>query len=418
MADGAVVQRLRSLGAKIHIGHAAENVADAEVLVKSTAVRDDNPEVMVATERKIPIIPRAEMLAELMRLRKGIAIAGTHGKTTTTSFSAAIFDAAKTDPTVIIGGRLNAYGANARLGEGDYLIAEADESDGSFLCLFPIINVVTNVDMDHVDFYGGQKQIDDAFVTFMNKVPFYGVNVVCGDDAGVRRLLPAVKRRVVTYGFGEENSIRATNCTCGENSSFTLSVKGEDLGTVVLAQPGRHNVLNALAAIGVALEVGISAEHCIEGLGSFDGVGRRFERRGERNGVTVVDDYGHHPVEIAATLETARAVYGDRRLVVVFQPHRFTRTQALFGEFCNVFGNVDKLLLTEIYPASETPIPGVSGQSLAQGIRQVTKTDVTYFQDFDAVVDALPEVLQEGDVFMTLGAGSITSIGKRYLAGE
>lgn len=415
MADGAVVQRLRSIGAKIHIGHAMENVADADVLVKSTAVKDDNPEVVVAMERQIPIIPRAEMLAELMRLRKGIAIAGTHGKTTTTSFAAAIFDAAKTDPTVIIGGRLNAYGANARLGAGDYLIAEADESDGSFLCLFPIINVVTNVDMDHVDFYGGQKEIDEAFVTFMNKVPFYGVNVVCGDDLGVRRLLPMVKRRIVTYGFGQDNIIRATDCTCGEQSSFILSVKGQELGRVVLAQPGRHNVLNALAAIGVALEAGISPEYCIEGLGAFDGVGRRFERRGERNGVTVVDDYGHHPVEIAATLATARAVYPNRRLVVVFQPHRFTRTQALWGDFCTVFANVDKLLLTEIYPACETPIPSVNGVNLALGIRQVTNTDVTFFQNFDAVVEALPEILQEGDVFLTLGAGSITSIGKRYL---
>lgn len=418
MSDSAVVRRLRKIGAEIFIGHGAANVSDAEVLVKSTAVRDDNPEVLAAVEKGIPIIPRAEMLAELMRLRTGIAIAGTHGKTTTTSLTAAIFDVAGKDPTVIIGGRLNAYGANARLGEGEYLIAEADESDGSFLCLFPIINVVTNVDMDHVDFYAGQKEIDEAFVTFMNKVPFYGANVVCGDDPGVRRLLPQVKRRVVTYGFGKDNALRAEVTSCAETSAFTVYLRGEPLGEVRLGQPGRHNILNALAAIGVALEAGISAEHCIEGLARFGGVGRRFERRGERDGVTVVDDYGHHPVEIAATLATARSVYPDRRLVVVFQPHRFSRTQALFGEFCKVFEPVDKLLLTEIYPASEKPIPGVSGQSLAQGIRQVSNTDVTYYQSFDEIIAALPDVLRSGDVLLTLGAGSVTTIGQRYVAGE
>ena len=418
MSDSAVVRRLRKIGAEIFIGHGAGNVSDAEVLVKSTAVRDDNPEVLAAVEKGIPIIPRAEMLAELMRLRNGIAIAGTHGKTTTTSLTAAIFDVAGKDPTVIIGGRLNAYGANARLGEGEYLIAEADESDGSFLCLFPIVNVVTNVDMDHVDFYAGQKEIDEAFVTFMNKVPFYGANVVCGDDPGVRRLLPQVKRRVVTYGFGKDNALRAEVTSCAETSVFTVFLRGGRLGEVHLGQPGRHNILNALAAIGVALEAGISPEHCIEGLARFGGVGRRFERRGERDGVTVVDDYGHHPVEIAATLATARSVYPDRRLVVVFQPHRFSRTQALFGEFCKVFEPVDKLLLTEIYPASEKPIPGVSGQSLAQGIRQVSNTDVTYYQSFDEILAALPGVLRPGDVLLTLGAGSVTTIGQRYVAGE
>lgn len=418
MSDSAAVRRLRKLGAEIFIGHGAQNVTSAEVLVKSTAIRDDNPEVVAAAAKGIPIIPRAEMLAELMRLRTGIAIAGTHGKTTTTSLTAAIFDEAATDPTVIIGGRLNAYGANARLGEGEYLIAEADESDGSFLCLFPIINVVTNVDLDHMDFYADQKAIDEAFVGFMNKVPFYGSNVVCGDDAGVRRLLPRVKRPVVTYGFGQDNMIRAEVLRCDETSRFRVIVRGEELGEVRLSQPGQHNILNALAAIGVSLEAGISAEHCIAGLAKFGGVGRRFERRGEKNGITVVDDYGHHPAEIAATLATAKQVYPNRRLVVAFQPHRFTRTQALFGEFCKVFEPADKLLLTEIYPASEKPIPGVSGQSLAQGIRQVSQTDVTYFQDFDSLVAALADVLKPGDVFLTLGAGNVTTIGQRFLAGE
>lgn len=418
MNDSPSVRRLRRLGADIFIGHGAENVTDAQVLVKSTAVSMDNPEVQAAQEKGIPIIPRAEMLAELMRLRKGIAIAGTHGKTTTTSLTAAIFDEAGTDPTVIIGGRLNAYGSNARLGEGGFLLAEADESDGSFLCLSPVVNVVTNVDLDHVDFYHDQQAIDTAFINFMNKVPFYGMNVVCGDDAGVRRLLPQIKRPVLTYGFGPDNQLRAETVTCGETSRFRVLLHGEDLGEVNLVQPGRHNVLNALAAIGVGLETGIAADVCLRGLANFRGVGRRFERKGERGGVLVVDDYGHHPAEIAATLATARTCYPGRRLVVAFQPHRFSRTKALFGDFCKAFDNVDKLLLTEIYPASEAPIPGVSGQSLAQGIRQVSNTDVDYFQDFDAMRAALPETLRPGDLFLTLGAGSIWTVGQFYLDGE
>lgn len=416
VADGIVVRRLRGLGAEIHIGHAAENVGAVNVVVKSSAVRDDNPEIVAAREHGIPVIPRAEMLAELMRLRTGIAIAGTHGKTSTTSLTAAIFDAAQLDPTVIIGGRINAYGANARLGQGKYLIAEADESDGSFLCLLPIINVVTNVDQDHLDHYGTQEAIDDAFVSFMNQVPFYGLNVVCGDDPGVQRLLSRVKRPVVTYGFGSENHIRAEVLECGVINRFRVFIRGKELGEVRLAQPGRHQILNSLAAIGVALDAGISPRCCIDGLARFGGVGRRFEYKGEKNGILVVDDYGHHPVEIAATLATARTAYPGRRIVVAFQPHRFSRTQALFGEFCQVLGTVDKLLLTEIYPASEKPIPGVTGQNLAQGIRQVSKADVTYFQDFDSMVEALPGILKPGDLFLTVGAGNVTTVGPRFLA--
>lgn len=415
MADGPVVARLRDLGAIISIGHAGVNLKEAHVLVKSTAVRPDNPEVVAARERGIPIIPRAEMLAEFMRLRTGIAIAGTHGKTTTTSFTAAIFEEAGIDPTVIIGGRLNAYGANARLGTGKFLLAEADESDGSFLCLFPIMTVVTNVDLDHLDFYPGQQSIDDAFVQFMNNVPFYGKNVVCGDDPGVQRLLPRVNRPVMTYGFGLHNDLTADIVSCTETSRFVLRLKDCKLGEVTLAQPGRHNILNALGAIGVAMQADIPIDACIRGLEKFKGVGRRFERKGERNGVLVVDDYGHHPAEIAATLATARQSYPDRRLVVAFQPHRFSRTKALFGEFCKVFEVADKLLLTEIYPASEMPIPGVSGESLAQGIRQVSSTDVDYCQDFDEIVRRLPDVLRPGDLFLTLGAGNIYTVGQRWL---
>ncbi len=418
MSDSAVVRHLRDLGAHVAVGHAAENVGDVQVLVKSTAISDENPELVEARRRNIAIIPRAEMLAELMRLRQGIAIAGTHGKTTTTSLTASIFDTAELDPTVIIGGRLNAYGTNAHLGHGEYLIAEADESDGSFLCLLPIINVVTNVDEDHLDHYKTRQGIDDAFVQFMNNVPFYGLNIVCGDDPGVRALLARVKRPVLTYGFAEDNVLRAVPLECGVRNNFEVWRNGVKLGQVSLPQPGRHNMLNALAAIGAAMEVDISFEKCAEGLNGFGGVGRRFEFKGEKGGVTVVDDYGHHPAEIAATLATARQVFPGRRIVAAFQPHRFSRTQAHFGEFCKVFDTVDQLLLTEIYAASEKPIPGVSGQSLAQGIRQVSTTPVEYYQTLNELAAALPTVLREGDVLLTLGAGSITRLGPAWLEGQ
>ena len=418
MSDSAVVRHLRDLGAHVAVGHAAENVGDVQVLVKSTAISDENQELVEARRRNIAIIPRAEMLAELMRLRQGIAIAGTHGKTTTTSLTASIFDTAELDPTVIIGGRLNAYGTNAHLGHGEYLIAEADESDGSFLCLLPIINVVTNVDEDHLDHYKTRQGIDDAFVQFMNNVPFYGLNIVCGDDPGVRALLARVKRPVLTYGFAEDNVLRAVPLECGVRNNFEVWRNGVKLGQVSLPQPGRHNMLNALAAIGAAMEVDISFEKCAEGLNGFGGVGRRFEFKGEKGGVTVVDDYGHHPAEIAATLATARQVFPGRRIVAAFQPHRFSRTQAHFGEFCKVFDSVDQLLLTEIYAASEKPIPGVSGQSLAQGIRQVSTTPVEYYQTLNDLAAALPNVLREGDVLLTLGAGSITRLGPAWLEGQ
>ncbi len=415
LVKGPVAQRLESLGATIHSGHARENVRDAQVVVRSTAVRDDNPELVEARAHGVPIIPRAEMLAELMRLKVGVAVAGTHGKTTTTSLLATIFMEAHLDPTVIIGGRLNAYGSNAMLGQGRYLIAEADESDGSFLCLLPRISIVTNVDADHLDYYKDLDDIRDSFVAFMNSVPFYGLNVVCGDDPGVQSILSRVRRPVLTYGFGEDNVLRAEIISCEAGSRFRVYRHGELWGEVSLTHPGRHNVLNALAAIGVAMEAGVPKKDIIHGLGAFGGVGRRFEHKGEKNGVLVVDDYGHHPTEIAATLETARLCYPAKRLVVAFQPHRFTRTQALFGEFSKVFAGVDLLLLTEIYPASESPIPGVSGQSLAQAIRQVTSTPVRFFEDFGSMQASLGEILQPGDLFLTLGAGSIWTVGQGYL---
>lgn len=418
LVKGAVARRLETLGAVVHEGHARDHVGAAQVLVRSSAVRDDNPELVEARGKGIPIIPRAEMLAELMRLKTGVAVAGTHGKTTTTSLLATIFMAAELDPTVIIGGRLNAFGSNAMLGQGQYLIAEADESDGSFLCLLPRISVVTNVDADHLDFYKNLDDIRDSFVEFMNSVPFYGLNVVCGDDPGVQSILQRVRRPVMTYGFGDNNALRAEIISCEAGSRFHVHQQGEYWGEVTLTHPGRHNVLNALAAIGVAIEAGVEKEAIIRGLGSFAGVGRRFEHKGTRNGVLVVDDYGHHPTEIAATLETARLCYPHRRLVVAFQPHRFSRTQALFGDFSKVFSKVDQLLLTEIYPASESPIPGVSGQSLAQAIRQVTTTPVRFFENFAAMQADLENILHDGDLFLTLGAGSIWTVGQNYLDGK
>lgn len=416
LAESQVLETLRNLGANIKIGHHPDNVGDVHVLVKSTAIRDDNPEVTTAAGRNIPIIPRAEMLAELMRLRQGIAIAGTHGKTTTTSFVASIFDAAGLDATVIIGGRLNANGANARLGRGDYLIAEADESDGSFLCLFPIINIVTNIDNDHLDHYHTRDAIDDAFAQFMNKVPFYGLNIVCGDDPGIRKLLPGIKRPFITYGFAEDNILRAVIIKLGQKTEFEVWYQDNLLGTAILPQPGEHNVLNALGAIGAAFAVDIPFEKCAQGLAEFRGVGRRFEWKGEKNGVIVIDDYGHHPAEIAATLKTCRAVFPEKRLVVAFQPHRFSRTKALFGEFCKIFKNADHVLLTEIYAASEDPIPGVSGESLAKGITQVSSTSVSYFPTLEDIKKNLDVILCPGDVFLTLGAGSITKLGSSWLA--
>lgn len=415
LSAGPAVRRLQQLGAQVYIGHGEDNVRDVDVLVKSTAIPDDNPELVKARELGVPIIPRAEMLAELMRLRTGIAVAGTHGKTTTTSLLATIFTEAGLDPTVIIGGRLNTYGANARLGDGDHLIAEADESDGSFLFLPPVITVVTNVDEDHLDFYDGIEAIDDSFTDFMNKIPFYGMNVVCGDDSGVQRLLPHIKRPCMTYGLNKDNRLRGEIITSHLRSMFRVYLDGELWGEATVAQPGRHNVLNALGAIGVAIEAGLDKDDILRGLSNFGGVGRRFERKGERKGVLVVDDYGHHPAEVVANLETAKACYPDRRLIVAFQPHRFTRTQALFGDFCKAFDAADMLLLTEIYPASESPIPGVNGLSLAQGIKQVSDVKVRFFPDFGAIEKELPRILQPGDLLMTQGAGSIWTVGENWL---
>lgn len=420
----ATTKRLEEQGAKIFIGHHAQNIKKPHVVVRSTAVDNNNPEILTAKSLNIPIISRAEMLAELMRLRSGVAIAGTHGKTTTTSLIASVFDAAKEDPTVIIGGLINAYGANARLGSGKYLIAEADESDGSFLCLSPIINVVTNIDYDHIDYFHNQENIDEAFIQYMNKIPFYGLNVICGDDKGCKRVLPHIKRPYITYGFEEDNTLRAEIIHAGEYSHFRVYFKKRDdnqssheelWGEVHLAHPGLHNILNALATIGVGIEVGLSKEAILKGLAEFKGVGRRYEKKGSINGIDIIDDYGHHPVEIAATIACAKQMFPTRKLVMAFQPHRFSRTQLLFGDFCKCFEGVDKLYLAEIYAASETPIPGITGQALAQGIRQISPVEVEYIEKLSDLEVELIKDLESGDVLLTQGAGSITHIGPRIL---
>lgn len=425
MSESKTVQYLKNLGAEIFLGHAEENLKNPQVVVRSTAIKDDNPEVAAAKKRNIPVIARAEMLAELMRLRYGIAIAGTHGKTTTTSLTASIFDAANEDATVIIGGRLNAYGTNARLGKGNYLIAEADESDGSFLYLFPIINVVTNIDYDHIDHYGNQENIDNAFISFMNKVPFYGVNIVCGDDAGIQRILPQIKRPVITYGFGENNMLRAEIIDSSTTNKFKVfrkvtkknsQVEEEFWGEVSLNHPGKHNILNALAAIGVSIEAEIPQEACLKGLKEFTGVGRRFELKGKVNNITVIDDYGHHPTEIKMTIKCAKQAYPDSRIIMAFQPHRFSRTEALFGDFCSCFEGVDKLFLAEIYPASEKPIPGINSENLAHGIRQICpKLSVTTCKSNDEIVQELCRDLKVGDLIITQGAGNITNLAPKIL---
>jgi UDP-N-acetylmuramate--alanine ligase len=411
-----ITERLTSLGGEIFFGHARENVAHADVVVISSAVHDDNPEVIEARERLIPVIPRAEMLAELMRMKYGIAVAGTHGKTTTTSMVATLLSKGGIDPTIVIGGRLNSIGTNARLGQGQFLVAEADESDGSFLLLSPTIALVTNIDADHLDFYSGIEEIKDTFVEFINKIPFYGLAVLCLDNVNVADILPRVKKRFTSYGLSAQADFRATDVKLsGFSTSFVAHHKGVRLGEISFNMPGAHNVLNALGAIAIAMELDIPFETIREGFASFGGVGRRFQLKGEVNGIMVIDDYGHHPTEVRATLGGAKAGWGDRRLVVVFQPHRFSRTKELFEEFVQAFHDADVLILTDIYPAGEAPIEGVTAESLATRIRRHGQRDVTWISDRDLLCDHLERVLQPGDILLTLGAGNAWQIGETML---
>jgi UDP-N-acetylmuramate--alanine ligase len=412
----SVTDRLVARGARIAEGHAAENASEAHVVVTSTAVRRDNPEVVEARRRGIPVIPRAEMLAELMRLKYGVAIAGSHGKTTTTSMVALVLDRGGLDPTVVVGGRLGVLGSGARLGKGDFMVAEADESDRSFLKLTPTIAVVTNIDREHLDTYRDLADVQDAFVGFLNKVPFYGACVLCLDDPPVQDILPRVERRVVSYGVSPQARVSARDVALGPTgSSFAVAVEGHSLGPITLMVPGAHNVANALAAVAVGLDLELDFSAIRAGLESFTGVDRRFQMRGEAGGVLVIDDYGHHPTEIRATLDTLQRRAGSRRTVVLFQPHRYTRTQALWDEFCKAFLQSDVLLLTDIYPASEEPIPGVTAEALAQAIAERGHRQVAWVGDLKAASDRLADEAREGDVVLTLGAGSVWTAGEELL---
>jgi UDP-N-acetylmuramate--alanine ligase len=415
LAENDAVRRLRRLGARVFLGHQAGRVAGSDVVVTSTAVAAHNVEVAEARRLDVPIIPRAEMLAELMRLKYGVAVAGSHGKTTTTSMIAAVLEGGGLDPTIIVGGRVGSLHANARLGKGDLMVAEADESDGSFLRLKPTLAVVTNIDREHLDHYEDLDEIKDAFVAFLNRVPFYGTSFLCTDDPGVRSILPRLERRHISYGFGSDAEFSASDVRLdGLTGSYMAKRAGESLGRVSLRVPGRHNVLNSLAAIAVGRELDIPFTKIARALSRFTGVDRRFQVRGERGGVLVVDDYGHHPAEIEATLSAAREGLG-RRLVVVFQPHRYTRTHALAMEFHRAFKDADTVIVTEIYPAGEAPIPGVDGRSLAEGIASGGHGSVHCEPDMQKIPAILERIARPGDLVLTLGAGSVWKVGVAYL---
>ena len=411
---------MERLGATIYIGHAAGNAAATDVVVISSAVAADNPEVLEARSRKTPVIPRAEMLAELMRLKYGIAVAGMHGKTTTTSMVAAVLGGGGLDPTVVVGGRVDAMGSNARLGRSQFLVAEADESDRSFLKLSPILAVVTNLDREHTDTYATMAEVEAAFLEFMDKLPFYGAVTACVDNAALRATLPLVTRRVYTYGESPEADFRlrllpgSLAKEAGCHSTFEVNTRGLVLGPFHLHVPGRHNVLNATAAVAIGVQLGIPPEQIAAGLASFRGVDRRFQVRGTVRGVTVVDDYGHHPTEIRATLQAAREC-GYGRVLVLFQPHRFTRTRDLLDDFASAFGDADALQVLDVYAASEAPIEGITGEALAVRIREASGGRVAFAASLEEALGRLVEDAREGDMILTLGAGNVSAAGPELL---
>ena len=416
LASTPVTERLRALGAVVYQGHDARNIAGADALVISSAVHEDNPEVIAARAAHIPVVPRAVMLAELMRLRRGIAIAGTHGKTTTTSLTTALLAAGGLDPTYVIGGRLNSSGANARLGRGEYIVAEADESDASFLNLMPVVAAVTNIDADHMDTYGHDfGRLLMAFNDFIARLLFYGVAVLCTDDANVRSIIPMVSRRIVAYGLNRDADVRAVDVRAqGTRMAYTVLRENHPPLPVVLNLPGVHNVVNSLAAIAIATLVGVPDEAVVRALAEFTGVGRRFSQYGEipcaGGTFALVDDYGHHPHEMAATIAAARGAWPDRRLVLAFQPHRYTRTRDCFDAFVEVLSGVDELVLADIYPAGEAPIEGVDSERLARGVEQASGRPVRYCGDASRIPGALKQLVAPGDVVLTMGAGSIGRI--------
>ena len=406
-------RRLAALGAQVFVGHLEQNIAgDPSVVVISTAVKYSNPEVMEARRRRIPVIPRAEMLAELMRMKFGVAVAGSHGKTTTTSMISAVLSAAGLDPTMVIGGQLHMLGSNAKMGQGDIMVAEADESDGSFLILSPTVAVVTNIDKEHMDYHGTMERLTENFLAFINKVPFYGVAILCLDDAHVRGLLPKVRKRFTTYGLSAEAEFSAEVLEMSPAGvAFTALHRGKALGKVRLRSPGKHSATNSLAAIAVAHELEVPFVHVAQALEAFSGIRRRFEIKGEPKGVMVIDDYGHHPAEIRATIGAIRDSW-KRPLTVIFQPHRYTRTRDLFDEFLTAFEGADRLVLTEIYAAGEDPIAGASGEALYQALRRQGHLEVAYVADKDDIVAQVAGKLRPGDVALTLGAGDIYKIGE------
>jgi UDP-N-acetylmuramate--alanine ligase len=418
IAINRVTERLSSLGAKIIIGHQAQSVEQVDVVVVSTAINQQNPEIIAAKELRVPIVRRAEMLAELMRYRHGVAIAGTHGKTTTTSLIASVYGQAGRDPTFVIGGLLNSAGTNARLGTSRYLIAEADESDASFLHLQPMVSVITNIEADHMDTYGGDfEKLKNTFVDFLHNLPFYGVAVMCIDDEVIGEIMPRIGRKIVTYGFSEEADVQAINfAQNGYQSSFTVKRHGKENVDFVVNLPGEHNVLNALAAIAVASEDDIDDSAIVEALAKFEGIGRRFQHVGEfdtpNGSVMLVDDYGHHPSEVLATIKAARAGWPDKRLVMAYQPHRYSRTRDLYEDFVDVLSQVDCLLLLDVYAAGEAPIPGADGRSLCRSIRLRGQLDPIFIASPDQLAAVLSDVLQHGDLFLTQGAGNIGSLSK------
>ena len=416
LKSGAATQRLQALGAKVDFGHDAARVAGADVVVISTAVKADNPELGAAVQARIPVVRRAEMLAELMRFRYGVAIAGTHGKTTTTSLVASVLAEGGLDPTFVVGGKLKSADANARLGAGAYLVAEADESDASFLHLSPMMSVVTNIDADHLETYGGDFQrLRATFVEFLQRLPFYGLAVLCADDPVTRAIIPEVGRPILTYGFSTDADLRAEDVSSdGVGSRFTAVLPGGERETLRLNLPGRHNVQNALAAIAIAHELGVSMGACAKALGEFQGVGRRCESHGDvRIGaalVRLVDDYGHHPRELAATFQAVRSAYPERRLVVAFQPHRYSRTRDLFDDFCAVLSEADALLLLEVYAAGEAPLPEADSRALARGIRARGRVEPVFVAAVADAPAALAGMLRDGDLLLTLGAGDVGNL--------
>ena len=415
--DSAASRRVTNLGGKVFIGHNAENIEDADVVVYSSAVTPDNPEIVAANENYIPVIPRAEMLAELMRLKYGISIAGAHGKTTTTSMVASIVTAAELDPTVLIGGRLDIWGgSNAKLGQGDILVAESDESDGSFMALSPTIAVVTNIDREHMDHYGDMDRIRDTFVSFINKIPFYGTAILCLDNEEIQNIIPRLKKRYITYGLTSQADLRAMDIVKDASSSdFEILYKGESLGRMKVGMPGNHSVLNALAAIGVGLELNIDLKDIKKGLADLGGLARRFQKKGEKNGVMVIDDYGHHPTEIMASLEAAREAWPEDRLIVIFQPHRYTRTKELYDRFVISFNHSDVLIISPIYPAGEKEIAGVDSQWLYKGIKEHGHKEVYLVENLEEAVTLLNEMVKPGDRIVTLGAGDVYKVGEKLL---